>query len=139
MVNKIPDKLTGDSFARFCEERNIRLAILFGSLAKGVAREDSDIDLAVLVDNSSLPEAILERGELKRKLVRDTISFLRASRVDVVLLNQASLLLRYQVARTGKVLYEKNPGDYAGFVSLSLRQHSDTRLFRYLDRKYLGQ
>ena len=31
----------------FAEERNVRLAFLMGSFAKGTARSDSDVDVAV--------------------------------------------------------------------------------------------
>ncbi len=136
MDTKIPEKLTGSSFARFCLERGIKLALLFGSLAKGVAREESDIDLAVMIETQ--PSTILERGEQKRQLMRELSSFLRMSKVDLVILNQASHLLRYQIVRTGKVLYEKEEGEFSGFVSLVLRRHTDARLFLDLDKKYLG-
>lgn len=69
--------------------------VLFGSAAKGTARDDSDVDLAV----EGLPperwvEALLALEEL-----------LGAGRVDLVDLDEAGRLLRAKVAQDGVVLH----------------------------------
>lgn len=68
----------------------------FGSLAKGTARPDSDIDLAVL---ARVPISNLRRFELAQELAvqlnRD---------VDLVDLRNASTVMRMQVLSTGTCL-----------------------------------
>jgi len=125
------------AFSCFCQSREIRLAVLFGSCAAGRHRENSDLDLAVLLAGHSFLRTDLARGEQKRRLVHDLTVFFQTSRVDLVLLNQASPLLKLEVARNGKVAYEQNPGEFAAFVSLAVRQQTDDRLFTRLHRAYL--
>ena len=55
--------------------------------------------------------------------------------IDLVILNRADSLLRFEVARTGRSVYESAPGVFAEFCSLALRQHQDSRvLYRAMDR-----
>ncbi|MBZ4686928.1 MAG: hypothetical protein PWQ96_763 [Clostridia bacterium] len=133
----ITSKLFSKEFADFCVNNEIRLAVLFGSQVSGETREDSDFDIAILIDKSSYPQASIEIGKLKRKLIRELSLFFETSKIDLVLLNRASPLLKFQVARTGKVIYQKNRSEFADFASLSLRQHIDARLFYQLDEIYL--
>lgn len=73
---------------------------VFGSTAKGSARSDSDIDIAVLADNATSDLPILQIiTELEKASGR---------RVDVVLLNRAGDLLRYEVRKHGRLLFERN-------------------------------
>jgi len=133
----IEQKLQSKAFATFCRQRGIKLAVLFGSRAQGKAGPDSDWDIALLLEKRFLPGQVREWGKMKRTLVRDLCSFLETSKVDLALLNRASPLLRYQVARTGYPLYQKNRGNFAEFVSLALRQHEDARRFYEAEAVYL--
>ncbi len=133
---RIMEKLTHAGFAGFCRENDISLAILFGSRAAGRARVDSDFDLALLIEKD-YPRDILIRGKRKRELIRKLSSYFCSSRIDPVILNDATSYLVYQVTQTGKVIYEKNPGEFAHLASLAIRQYSDGQLFREAEKKYL--
>lgn len=128
------DLLSGQEFARFCEDHGISLAVLFGSMADGRGRPDSDIDLAVVVD---VPRSTLADAGFGRRLMRDVIEFIGTSEVDLVILNRADPLLRYQVACGGKPLYESSPGTFASFCSLAVRQREDSRVFDKAVDRYL--
>jgi predicted nucleotidyltransferase len=136
-IDSVVDELRGCRFRDFCAGNNIKLALFFGSVAQGRARPESDIDLALLLERHAFPGESLLRGGLKRRMVRELSALLRTSLLDLVILNQASPLLRHQVARTCEVLYEKSRGDFADYASLALRQHDDARLFYELDAVYL--
>ncbi len=138
-IDGLVDALHGCRFRDFCADNNVKLALLFGSVAQGRARPDSDIDLALLIERSCFPRESFLRGRFKRRMVRELSALLRTSLLDLVILNQASPLLRHQIARTCEVLYEKSPGDFADYASLALRQHNDARLFYELDAAYLGK
>lgn len=81
----------------------LRLAVLFGSGARGSMRPDSDVDIGILPVDPDLPfgaEADLQ-VELELACGRT---------VDLVRLDQASTLLRNQVAREGRPLLEARDG-----------------------------
>lgn len=138
-LDDIVKKLYNRRFARFCADNGVRVALLFGSVAGGEAGPESDIDLALLLEKQFAPRDSLASGRLKRRLVRELSGFLETSRIDLVLLNYATPLLRFQAARTGKLIYQKNSVDYAGFASLALRQHNDAGIFYRLEADYLNR
>lgn len=104
---------------------DIDLVILFGSVAGGVTRADSDLDLAVK-----------GREPLDLVALTNTITqLLHADAVDVVDLRRASPLLMMEVARGGQLLYERTPGTYAAFCSLAHRRYVDTAKLRVAQRE----
>lgn len=79
-------------------EANVRLAVLFGSAARGDVRALSDLDVGVVgPDASELPSLAL-------RLTRAT-----GRQVDLVALATAPPLLRFEIARDGRVLVERQP------------------------------
>src|ERR1022692_919491 len=52
-------------------EPNVRLAVLFGSMAKGDDHEDSDIDVLVVLDDPSIGRLVALTERLSRRLGRD--------------------------------------------------------------------
>ncbi len=140
MIQKNKDliaKLKSNRFIDILKKNNIKVVILFGSHAQGKFHKDSDIDIAVLMDRRKTSKNKLEISRLRLKILKDFCSFLETDKIDLIMLNQVSPLLKYEVARTGLLVYEKEPGDYASFVSLALREQMDARLFYKLDREYL--
>ncbi|MFN2432659.1 MAG: nucleotidyltransferase domain-containing protein [Gemmatimonadota bacterium] len=76
---------------------------LFGSFGRGVARDDSDVDLGLLYERTPLPgfpgPASRLEGELEDLLGR---------RVQTVVLNTASPHLVHRVLRDGELLHESD-------------------------------
>ncbi len=83
----------------------VRLAVLFGSAARGKAAPGSDLDVGILFDPGQESAAALEVA-----LARAT-----GRRVDVVRLEAAPPLLRFEVARDGRVLLERTPHAWVDF------------------------
>ena len=125
-------------FVELCRQHGVTLAVLFGSMAKGRATRSSDIDLAVMMNR----DATVGGGMVPNRrvgLLKDLIRYLKTSNLHLVVLNRADSLLRFEIARTGRPLYEAEPGAFAEFCSLALRQHEDSRVFyRAMDR-YLAR
>ncbi len=74
-------------------------AILFGSAASGRLQPHSDLDIALLFTYPTRPDplSLLElRGEIEQLAQRD---------VDLVVLNDASPILAFEVVRTGCLLF----------------------------------
>jgi uncharacterized protein len=101
----------------------VRLAWCFGSQARGEARGDSDVDVAVLVD----AEALDRRGEVAtiRRLAGRLGRRVPSTRLDLVLLNDASPLLRHRVLRDGQLLLARSEEERVRFVRQTLREVQD--------------
>lgn len=102
----------------------VQVLILFGSHARGFARPDSDIDVAVVADH---PLNLGERNELYVVLSQG----LNCSEddIDLVDMYHAPPLLQYQIACTGKLLY----GDASQFIHFQVmawKRYCDTAWFR---------
>ncbi|HEV7671806.1 MAG TPA: nucleotidyltransferase domain-containing protein [Thermoanaerobaculia bacterium] len=95
---------------------NLALAVVFGSLARGALRRNSDVDLGLLVDGESL--------ELRLRL---EVDFGRAAgrAVDLIFLDQAPPLLRFEIAREGQVFLERRPYLWADFKYTAMRDWWD--------------
>ena len=80
-------------------------AYLFGSHARGKARPDSDIDVAVYID-----EALADDGNwgYRAELTTDLMAALGTNDVDVVVLNKAPILLYHRVLRDGVRLLSRD-------------------------------
>lgn len=75
---------------------------VFGSHAEGVARPDSDLDLALLVKTK--PEFPVD---YRAEVAGDLAGLLRRQ-VDVILLNGAPLLLQFEVVRNGVLVLDRD-------------------------------
>lgn len=84
------------------EQPDVVLVYLFGSHARQQARPQSDLDIALLLDERDrMPFELLER---RLDLTARAEEIVRGP-VDVVLLNRTSLLLQGQVLSEGRLLY----------------------------------
>lgn len=85
----------------------VRLAVLFGSAARGTANPKSDLDVGVSltpgVEADVLPAVSVA---LERTAGRS---------VDLIWLDQAPPLLRFEIARSGHVLVQRDHHDWAEF------------------------
>ncbi len=117
---KITEQGIKDKLSPLFHEKDLRLVILFGSTATGNRHNTSDIDLGFLFDNQV---DILE-------LTNRVIQLLKRDNIDVVDLNRTSPLLRFSAVKKGKLLYEKEPGQFNEFASLAFRIYVDTKKLR---------
>jgi hypothetical protein len=111
------------------KSRPVRLAYLFGSHAAGRANAESDVDIAVLLHDEPSPAARLEERLL---LTGELSQLLKTDRMDVVVLNEASPLLAYEVLQRGKLMYVANDADRIEFQVRTLREYEDTAPLRKL-------
>jgi predicted nucleotidyltransferase len=121
---------------RVASKYGLDLIVLFGSHASGRARARSDVDIAVRRQPARIePDSL--KLEIGGTLER---AFPEAAEVDVVFLNEASSLLLFQVATTGRPLYERRPLLFWQFQSYAARRYDDDfkyrlRRYAYLDRR----
>jgi hypothetical protein len=116
--------------AYFSARPEIQAAYIFGSYAEGVARPDSDVDLAVLL--IPLPKDTLK---YRLNLMDETQKILRLN-TEVIVLNEAPRLLQFQVIQKGKVIFERDPDKRALFeMSVASRYYDYKRYFDYHARQ----
>lgn len=102
---------------------NIRMFYIFGSYATGKNDKNSDIDIAVLLRepyDHMLKLYLL--GELNTILKRDDI--------DLVILNSANTVLKHQVIKYGRAVYEENLNAKVEFEVKALDEYMDMEPFR---------
>jgi predicted nucleotidyltransferase len=96
----------------------IRLAVLFGSAVSGRARPDSDVDIAVLGVAHELDDSA--EGPFTRAL-----SMAARRNVDLIRLERASTMLKWQIASKGVPLVERTVGEFARFRAGAASEYLD--------------
>jgi uncharacterized protein len=107
----------------FTNSRAVKFAYLFGSHSRGNAGPLSDVDLAIYLDNR------MNLFSARLALLEDLGRQLKGQSCDLVVLNDAPLVLRYEIIRDGKVLKE-NKSRRIEFETRVLREYLDTEAIR---------
>lgn len=112
----------------------ISFAYLFGSQASGVTGLLSDVDIAVFFNEimDDREKAYGPECELSIDLER-----LLGYPVDLVVLNKASILLRYQVLKKGELLFCHSKKVRIKFHEETIRLYLDFLPFRNVQNEYL--
>ena len=101
-MSTMPDRLFPDRAAltALCRRHRIRRISLFGSVLKGTARPDSDVDLLVEFEPDAIP-GLLGLAAIEMELS----DFLGGRRVDLRTAQELSRYFRDEVMRTARVQY----------------------------------
>ncbi len=119
----------------YCQDNQISLLLLFGSTARGLSNKNSDIDLAVSFKNGYPGFETMARLEsefasiIKRERTESQPDTAEILEIDLVLIERASPLLKYNISQEGYLIYESEPGLYADFVVRAMKEHQDARKF----------
>ena len=121
----MPDKLrhtVAELEQYFASKPQVALAYLFGSQASGKVHPGSDLDLGIL-----LAENIPQREYTGQRLeiIGDLMQLLKSNDVDVVILNQVPLVMRYQVISNGKLLFCRDRQEAIDFRVQTLNSYFD--------------
>lgn len=93
----------------------VKAVFLFGSAAANVTRADSDLDLAIVADDSSL---YARRLEVVTELVRAGLDD-----VDVVVLDENDIVLAFEAVRQNCLVYARGDFDRGSFFSRVVRRY----------------
>jgi predicted nucleotidyltransferase len=110
--------------AYFNDQPEVLLAYIFGSAVTGGVTSMSDVDLAVQVRPDPDALSLLQR---QLALSRDLAAFSAEREIDVVLLNRASPLLRYEVAERGLLIFERRASDGVSFEARARQRFFDLK------------
>lgn len=110
MIEKIVVSQLGESLSDyFAGRKDISIAFLFGSVARGTSGPLSDLDIAVLLNNQPDKETCLETH---LAIMGDIYKLTGIEEVDIVVLNEAPVALSYRVIRDGIILFCANRDTY---------------------------
>ena len=96
----------------------LRIAILFGSRARGTARPDSDVDVAILPADTAL--SLTDENALCVRLERAS-----GLAVDLVRIDHADEALRWRIARDGRVLVSEPAHAASRFLAREGIEHDE--------------
>ena len=107
MVVTMGPELDEVALVRWLErEPSVEAAWLFGSRARGDAHGRSDVDIAILPPRD---REVSMRKRLSMAAQIAGVLGMVADQVDLVLMNDASVLLVHRALREGRLLVDRNP------------------------------
>lgn len=117
----------------FAQQPDVVLAYLFGSVARGQGDHFSDVDVAVLFVESIGAE---RRSEL---CIEHSFALQKFAdrQVQVVALNTASPVLKFQVLAEGQLLFARSEMERIDFQVRSVKVYHDTQSLRDFQRQVL--
>ena len=111
----------------------LNLLVLLGSYDTGNFRPgESDIDIAFLSDE------IKDMGK-KLELINELSRFFKYSKIDLIDLQKASGLLKYEVANKGRILFERSEGLFERYKLYCYRYYYDTYKFRQGKKEFFQE
>lgn len=115
----------------------VNAAYLAGSLSNRTSFGHlSDVDIAILLMDQIKSDQFLDYrlyffSELAKRLESDSI--------DVVILNQASLLLKLQVIKSGQILFTRDEKQRVSFETKAVMDYLDFKKFDEIQNEALGR
>jgi uncharacterized protein len=109
----------------FSSKDRVVVAYLFGSTVRGESNCLSDIDIAVLFDNTLTKK---EAFDLHMKLIVDLGNFLKTKNVDLAVLNESPLLLAFNIIRDG-IIVKADEKKRVHFETLTMSRYYDEQYY----------
>lgn len=103
------------------QKRPVRLAYLFGSLARDNMSPLSDIDIAVFMD----PDSYDGLGNYSQ-IYDDACRIFNADNIGLLVLNDAPPRVRFRAVQEGILIYAVDPTARAGFEERVIAEYQDT-------------
>lgn len=110
----------------------LKMLVLFGSRARGDTHAKSDWDFAALFDEE-LRKIHVANNTWKLLEVPQLIGEvfnLNSDQIDVVELNNCSHIITHFVAKDGKLIYEKEQGEFERFCQKALKSEIEIKAIR---------
>lgn len=128
IINKLNPKLENDLQPLFSRFSLVLSAYIFGSAIQGATERFNDVDIAVRIEDSLTPEKAFD---LRLQLTEALESYF-GLKVDVVVLNNASLAFIHQVLRNGKRIFARYPEIEMDYAVQKQKEYFD---FKYYIKK----
>lgn len=114
------DEMFPEIEAYFRHQEDILAVYLFGSYGTEFQTPMSDVDIALLFDQVSVPsvDRVLEIEDEIRQIAGE-------EDINVLCLNNASLVLQFNVIKTGRIVYEKHRDRVSDFHERVFKLYGD--------------
>lgn len=116
-------------------DNHIVLLYLFGSVARGTAHKDSDVDIGVLFDNKTKKNQYLQ---LEGRVIGFFSRLYPDKEINVVNFNIASPLLKQAAILEGKLLYKRSDEDRIFFEINTLGEYEEYSHLAKIYNKFLN-
>ncbi len=113
----------------FAAHPAVRGAYVFGSVATDRTWSGSDLDLGIVVDEDAWDPSD------KVPLIGECMDAARRDWIDLVVLNDAPLVLQFEAVRPNVILYAADDFDAAAFTSKVVRMYWDFQPYLRRQRK----
>jgi len=122
-----------ENIIEYFEKREEVVALfLFGSFDTPIEKLESDIDIAVLISPKEAERDVLEKY---RNEYYSASPYFSLKPVDIVLLNKASVPLKFEILKTARVLFEKEPSFKHSFVLSTIQEYFE---YKHLENIYFN-
>lgn len=121
------DEPTLERLACVLDREGVVAASLIGSRARGVAGPLSDVDIGVWHEQGLDPD---RRLELRLALAQAVSAVAQTGEVDIVMLNEATPLMRHRAVRDGRRLTDRDPKTRVGLETRAILDYLDTAPLR---------
>lgn len=105
------------NLADFFKKKHVQFAYLYGSQTTHRTKKNSDVDIAIYPSKKISPTEYLE--------LADQLSSLLNKEIDLVTLPETSLILRYEMLKSGKLIYAEKEAFFQTYVMHTLGQYID--------------
>lgn len=105
------------------KSEDITAVYLFGSMARGQSKKDSDIDIAILFSSDKNKMGLFDR----RLTLEIELERITGRPVDVIDMQSAQPVLQHQILRHGILLLEKDRQKRVAFEVFSRRRYFEMR------------
>ncbi|SNQ59437.1 Nucleotidyltransferase [Candidatus Methanoperedens nitroreducens] len=109
----------------FSSKDSVILAYLFGSTVRGDTGRLSDVDIGVLLDEKLSKK---DRFDLELILISEIAILIKKNKIDLVVLNEAPLLLTYNIIKDGIIL-KSNEIERVKFETKTLSMYMDEKYY----------
>lgn len=113
-------------------QHNVELAYLFGSQARAKITPLSDVDFAVRFNVQVSPQ---DYGDFQAKIISELMLILKRSDIDVVVLNNATPLMKFMVINQGEIVFCYNNQARVKFEVEARREYFETEPIRRIQNE----
>lgn len=113
------DQLSQEIVNSLSLRKDIAAVYLFGSIVSGSGTAGSDVDVAILFSG--------EVAKMEQLVLQQELSDYLNTQVDLVDLAHASVVLRMQVFRKGRKLFDRNPSVTTSLIVRTLFEYDDLK------------
>lgn len=132
----IPPAVDAQGLFTYLEAQpDVVAAYVFGSHAEGRAHSESDVDIAVLLQEND----DVDLFDRRLRLMSEVEDF-ATSEVDLVVLNTAPPLLQHQILKHGRLIFERDRTARVEFTVRAMQRYADLQpMFEYFTSAVLEE